>query len=48
MSLLKVKKITGFNNRIKAGYSGFIRGDWGRGRAEEERKRNTSLKFMLC
>lgn len=39
MSLLKVKKITRCNNRIKGlVLKGFISGDWGRGKAEKGEK----------
>lgn len=39
MSLLKVKKITRCNNRIKGlVFKDFISGDWGRGKAEKREK----------
>jgi len=49
MSLLKVKQITRCSNRIKVWYWRMLLvGTGGGGKLRKERKRNTSMKFMLC
>jgi len=49
MSLLKVKQITRCSNRIKVRYWRMLLvGTGGGGKLRKERKRNTSMKFMLC